>query len=468
MDDMTIQSILVPEFDLSDPMVVADTLAPALGQRLGAVLGNVDAIVSGIQDAGKLLTSGDGLAISTNMAQVINMFTNWLRGRSEENAEETRLNLRNHQLAFMKDTPIAWMTRKDVGAKRALGQVILKRKPFVKMSDMLNQFAPGAVYTFSRLGYDLIRRSFKRTDSPNAFDDGQPDIMKAIAALSDEQRQPLECMSNLAGLIGQGCCYYPGEKIQFSFGTYPYIHGRAVTSFVYVDPEVPFIRHAALMTPSAHHVMIDEGDVYNAYLHWSDYVNLKQIPDMGKGQKDPGVYRDAQGLPQEIGGTQYWAVPRDGYSEKIPAKALREVTAAFYNFFVVRQMVLRQFGWLAPTVQAAAKDSKDERIRKLARGEKIPLWKWDPFDPLLQLEQIPEGTPNLPTGKKTTPDKGNKPKDEPKDEPKQSTSPPPATSEDNSTEKVPWLDLGMLLAGVGGAAYVGRKDIARWIRERFR
>lgn len=459
--------ILIPEFDLSDPMVVADAIAPALGQRIGGVLGNVGDIVSGIQGASEILQSGDGVAISASMAAVIQVFVGWLRSRSEENADDTKANRREHQKRFMSDTPIAWMCRKDVEAKRPLGSVILKRKPFVKMSDMLNQFGPGAVYAFSRVGYDLIRRSFKRTDGPNAFDEGQPDIAEQIAALSDDQRQPINCMSNLAAMAGQGCCYYPGEKIQFSFGTYPYIHGRSVVSFEYVDPEIPFIRHAALMTPSAHHVMIDEGEVYKAYIYWSEFARLKEIPEIGKGQKDPGVYRDSQGLPQEIGGAQYWSIPQDGYNLQVKAQALRDVTAAFYQFFVVRQMVLRQFGWLAPNVKAAAKSSKDERIRKLARGEKVPLWKWDPFDPLLQLEQLPQGAKNPGKGKQAPPVRDVGPeKDEPKqDKPKPTSSP----SRDESVSDVTrWVNLGVLLAGVGGAAYVGRKDIIRWIREKVR
>jgi hypothetical protein len=458
---------LLTEFDLQDPMVVADKIAPVVGERVGDFFGNAAALVDGLKGAGQLLLSGDGISIATSMAGFIKAFTGWLRNKSEENAEQTWLNRRLHQTVFMQDTPIAWMTRKNVGATRALGSVVLKAKPFVKMSNMLKQFAPGAVFSFERVGYDVLRRSFSRTDAPNAFDEGQPDIFAAIKALPESQADMLQCMSNTAALAGRGCCCYPGEEIQFSFGTYPYLQGFSVISGQsYVDPEIPLVRHAALMAPSAHHVLIDEADVYRAYMHWSNYARLKEIPPIGEGQKDPGIYIDKQGLPQEIGGTQYWWVGSGDFKGQAPGARLRDITASFFQFFVVRQMVLRQFKWLAPSVKEAARDSKDERIRKLARGESVPLWKWDPFDPLLQLEQLSDG-PNHGGGfsvkdapPKPDPDKGPD-KGPAKTEKQTEAAPEPSRG-------IPWIDVGAVLAGVGGAAYVARRDIVRWVREKVR
>lgn len=445
---------IITEFDLQNPTVIADDLAPVLGERIGEYYGNVQDLVAGLQGAGQLLMSGDGLSIATSMAGFIKAFTGWLRSTIEGNAEQTAINLRNHQVAFMSDLPIAWMTRKDVGAKRKLEDVVLKRKLKIKMSDMLKQYAPGALFAFERIGWDVVRRSFPNTAYPNAFDDGQPDIVSAIQTLPEALADKLRCMSDVAALTGRGCCYYPGEKIQFSFGTFPYIYGYSVIGGkdTSVDPEIPLVRHVALMTPSAHHVLIDEAEVYWAYKHWLKWSRLTEIPAIGKGQKDPGIYIDDQGLPVEIGGAQYWQTGSDAWS-KVSGQALRDVTTSFYQFFVVRQMVLRQFEWLAPKVKEAAKNSNDERIRKLARGENVPLWKWSPFDPLVQLEQLVEDGSQG----------GGAVTDDSKDEPR-----PKRVGRPEEGSGVPWIEVGAVLAGVGGAAYVKRDSIKRWVRERVR
>lgn len=456
---------IVSELDLQDPTVVADVLAPVIGERVGAILGNAAKAIECLQEASNLLRTGDGVKISVSMAAVINAYTSWLRGQIEDNAAGTKRNRERHQRAFMNDTPIAWMVRKDVGAKRGLSQVRLKRGPGLKMSDMLNQFAPGAVYELERVGYNVIRRSFRQTDSPNIFDVGQPEIMRAMIELSDAERQPLVCMSDGAAAInGQGCCYYPGEAIQFSFGTYPYIHGRSIVSATPVDPEVPLIRHAALMTPSAHHVLVDEQEVYAVYQHFLKMTRMLEIPRIGKGQKDPGIYLDEQNLPRTIGDGQYWELRyENGTKDLITGDAIRDVAAAFYQFFVVRQMVLRQFGWLAPSVKKAAESSRDPRIRKLARGEKVELWKWDPYDPLVQLARAPEGAP--PKRAPAPQDPPPRPTPTPSGASKR-YEPVPKTTETPTNARGRWLPFGLLALGVGGAAYLGRHRIGTWARRR--
>ncbi|PCC66468.1 hypothetical protein [Nannocystis exedens] len=360
------------ELDFRVPQLVQDTIAPALGERLQPVLGGEAMEALGtLKDAWNLLTSGDGAAIATSVAGLIEAFTGWLRSSIEADSATERLNIAAAQEAFVGPVDARWMWRAPSGGPPA-STARTKMGPGWPSSRVLAQWNKGAVYVFpTKRIYDCVRRSFRRTDATNVFDDGQPTLAWTAA---DEAI--VKCISRSSEYWeSRGCAYNPGERIQLSAGTWPYVHGVDVVAWSGVTAVKSALaaHYLALHTPSAVHVQTDSRPVQAIWERWQQLV-LQRLPLLPPvGQQDNGVFRTSSNQVHVQGpDDQYFEIEYAGQKWSVRADVARHVTDSFVGFFELRKAVLRDWDLLAPSVQKAGKDSHDPVVKARSLGQAQP------------------------------------------------------------------------------------------------
>lgn len=549
---MSITSNVVAEtgMDLKDPKLAANTLAPLLADRLTTVFpafSDARTAVTAIMTAYKGLSSNPTVLGAVGLAvSAVGAAAGFLEGRLDRDIEGNAKrweDARNRTIArWIK--PGDWATTVyanglppgDVDRYNNLGGW--------DESDFLAQYNEGIVWMSHRTGksdillptwesppftdgygfisadkgiqypnwspltgFSVTKRLHRRgqppiTPIPSKYDEVYFGTLPSLAA-QDLADAGLEGAPKLlqrlivkmeAAFYNQSFIPPPDYQYLFSIGTYPYTswstanNGRpGPAGSVTLNASMAALA-AGIHSLSPMHALVRSSEVAKCYRAWLDTTRLRQLPALPKGQPEPGVYLDEQGLPwgpsaldtfgcvTSLTAEQMKHVPKYQYEKdtaqrcaadpklanmidsgcypegigmspyRIGWKAAREIELAFRSFFAIRRAALFQMESTTDAFQQAARASADPEIAAAAKGKPPAYEPWDAADP-------------LGDGWRAT----KAPKKQPPKAPKKPTAPVVKPKPENDYSAL-WGFGATAAAGLAAIGYAERAQIDAWLR----